>query len=63
MGGRTGRLLGRDVKRDLAMHVFISYLSRSVYMERTFAGTFFVPLATIKRHTVKPTKQFSSIYI
>ena len=25
---------GRDVKRDLAMHVYISYLSRSVYMER-----------------------------
>ena len=47
MGGETfagtGRLPGRDVKRDLAMHVHISYLSRSVYMERMFAGTFFVP--------------------
>ena len=36
MGGGTGRLPGRDVKRDLAMHVYISYLSRSVYMERIF---------------------------
>ena len=45
MGGGTGRLPGRDVKRDLAMHVYISYLSHSVYMERTlyFVGTFFVP--------------------
>ena len=25
---------GRDVKRDLAMHVYISYLSLSVFMER-----------------------------
>ena len=33
MGGGTGRLPGRDVKRDLAMHVDISYLSHSVYME------------------------------
>ena len=31
-----GRLAGRDVKRDLAMHVYISYLSRSVYMEIIF---------------------------
>ena len=34
MGGGTGRLLGRVVKRDLAMHVYLSYLSRSIYMER-----------------------------
>ena len=41
MGGGTGRLPGRgvpDVKRDLAMHVYLSYLSRSVYMEIIFAG-------------------------
>ena len=36
----TGRLPGRDVKRDLAMHVYISYLSRSVYMERILSGRF-----------------------
>ena len=34
MGGGTGRLPERDIKWDLAMHVYISYLSRSVYMER-----------------------------
>ena len=27
MGGGTGRLPGRDAKRDLAMHVYICYLS------------------------------------
>ena len=43
MGGGTGCLPGRDVKRDRAMHVYISYLSRSVYMERMLTGTFFVP--------------------
>ena len=31
---------GRYVKRDLAMHVYISYFSRSVYMERIFPGRF-----------------------
>ena len=46
MGGGTGRLPGRDVKRDLAMHVYvhvyacICYLSRSVYMERILPGRF-----------------------
>ena len=40
MGGGTGRLTGRDVKRDLAMHVYICYLSRSVYMERILPGRF-----------------------
>ena len=40
MGGGTGCLPGRDVKRDLAMHVYISYLSRSVYMERILPGRF-----------------------
>ena len=40
MGGGTGRLTGREVKRDLAMHVYISYLSRFVYMERIFPGHF-----------------------
>ena len=34
-----GRFPGRDVQR----HVYLSYLSRSVYMERMFAWTFFVP--------------------
>ena len=29
----TGRLPGWDVKRDLAMHVYISYLPHIVYME------------------------------
>ena len=38
MGGGTGRLPGRDVKRDLTMHVYISYLSHSVYMERRLPG-------------------------
>ena len=33
MRGGTGRLPGRDVKRDLALHVDISYMSHSVYME------------------------------
>ena len=28
----TGRLPGRDVKRDLAMHLYISYLSHSVQL-------------------------------
>ena len=40
MGGGTGLLLGRDVKGDLAMHVYISYLSHSVYMERILSGRF-----------------------
>ena len=40
MGGGKGRLPGRDVKRDLAMHVYICYLSRSVYMERILPGRF-----------------------
>ena len=42
MGGGTGRLplRPRDVKRDLAMHVYLSYLSRFVHMEIMFAGTF-----------------------
>ena len=30
----------REVKWDLAMHVYISYLSRSVYMERILPGRF-----------------------
>ena len=48
MGGGTGRLPGRDVKRDLAMHKYmyvwyIYLLSHSVYMHgKNFAGTFFV---------------------
>ena len=29
----TGLLAGWDVKRDLAMHVYISYLPHTVYME------------------------------
>ena len=37
MGGGTRRLPGQDVKRDLAMHVYLSYSSHSVYMERMFA--------------------------
>ena len=42
--GRGTELLPRgDVKRDLAMDVYLSYLSRSVYMERMFTGRFFVP--------------------
>ena len=34
-GGKDGTFAGtgRDVKRDLAMHVDISHLSHSVYME------------------------------
>ena len=36
----TGRLPERDVKGNLAMHVYISYLSHSVYMERFFPGRF-----------------------
>ena len=36
----TGRLPGWDVKRDLAMHVYISYLSHSVYMEIIWPGRF-----------------------
>ena len=41
MGGATERLPERDVnKRDLVMHVYISYLSRSVYMERILPGRF-----------------------
>ena len=40
MGGGTGRLPGWDVKRDLAMHVYICYLSRSVYMEIILPGRF-----------------------
>ena len=40
MGGGTGLLPLRDVKRDLAMHVYLSYLSRFVHMEIMFAGTF-----------------------
>ena len=36
----TGRLPGRDVKRDLAMHLYISYLSHSVCMERILPGRF-----------------------
>ena len=45
MGGGTGRLPRRDVKQDLAVHVYLSYLSSSVRLERKFAGTFFVPLS------------------
>ena len=40
MGGGTGCLPGRDVKRDLAMHVYISYLSRSIHTEIIFPGRF-----------------------
>ena len=40
MGDGTGRLPGRDVERDLAMHVYISYLFRSAYMERILQGRF-----------------------
>ena len=40
MEGGTGCLLGRDVKRDLAMHVYISYLHRSAYMGRILPGCF-----------------------
>ena len=40
MGGGTGRLQGREVEPDLAMHVYICYWSRSVYMERIFPGRF-----------------------
>ena len=40
MGGGTGRLPGLVVKRDLAMHVYISYLSHSVYMERILLDVF-----------------------
>ena len=40
MGGETGRLPGRDVCRDLAMHVDIFYLSHSVYMEIIWQGHF-----------------------
>ena len=36
MGRGKERFPGRDLKRDLAMHVYISYMSRSVYMERMF---------------------------
>ena len=39
MGGETGCLPGRDVKQNLAMHVY-SYLSRSVYMERILLERF-----------------------
>ena len=43
MGGGTGHLPGRDVKRDIAMHVYISYLlgweqASSVYIEIIFYG-------------------------
>ena len=43
MGGGTGRFPGRDVKQDFAKHGLISYLFHSVYMEKPFAGTIFVP--------------------
>ena len=43
MGGGTGRLTGREVKRDLAMHVYISYLSRFVYMQKEFCQDVFHP--------------------
>ena len=44
MGGGTGRLPGRDVKRDLAMHVYICYLSRSVYIWKEFCRDVFRPV-------------------
>ena len=42
MGGGTGRLPGRDVKRDLAMHVYMLFVLFRLY-GKNFAGTFFVP--------------------
>ena len=38
--GTLNKGFKRDVKRGLAMHVYISYLSRSVYMERILPGRF-----------------------
>ena len=43
-----GRLLGRDVKRDLAMHVYIPYLTHSVYMEIFFLGRFSSPPGNVR---------------
>ena len=40
MVGGMGRLPGRDIKWDLAMHVYICYFSRSVYMEIILSGRF-----------------------
>ena len=40
MGGGTGHFPGRGVKRNLAMHVYISYFFSSIYMERIFLGRF-----------------------
>ena len=44
MGGGTGCLPGRDVKRDLAMHVYnyLLFVPFRLY-GKNFAGTFFVP--------------------
>ena len=36
----TGRLAGWDVKQDLAIHVYISYLSHTAYMEIRLPGRF-----------------------
>ena len=49
MGGGTGRLLGRVVKRDLAMHVYLSYFSHSVYMERISLPGRFSSLTVVYR--------------
>ena len=34
------RLTGREVKRDLIMHICMYYLSHSIYMDRFFLGRF-----------------------
>ena len=52
MVGGMGRLPGRDVKRDLAMHVYICYLSR--YMEIILSGRFSSRPA--KRDPVRSTR-------
>ena len=44
MGGATGRLPGRDVKRDLAMYVYIYLLFVPFRLYgNNFDGTFFIP--------------------
>ena len=50
MGGGTGRLLGRDVKWDLAMHacIYFSFVPLRLY-GKNFARTFFADPVPAKR--------------
>ena len=54
-GRRDGTFAWTERKRDLVMHVYISYLSRSVYMERILPGCFSSRPSKVHGITVRST--------